>query len=113
PEAPVSHVFKNGTVAVRDGADFVMDLKQVGKSVECSPQRENICAGDHVRAEGYKLNQPIAFEGEIEKAYSHGVVLVRTGKLWRYPIDVSAVRKRIAAEAEEAVAPPAMISGKN
>jgi hypothetical protein len=98
PEAPVAHVFENGTVVVKDGADFVMDLKQVGKSVNCSPQKENVCVGDVVHAEGYKNDQPITFEGPVEKIYSHGVVLVRTDGLWRFPIDVTAVTKRIDTE---------------
>lgn len=95
PEAPIGHVFENGTLTVKDGVEFVLDWKQVGKPVDCSPQKETICVGDHVHADGYKKDQPIAFEGNVEQAYSHGVVIVRTG-LWRFPIDVSALKKRIA-----------------
>jgi hypothetical protein len=100
PEAPISHVFENQTLTVSNGAEFVLDWKQVGKPVQCSPQKENICVGDHVHADGYKKGQPVTFEGDVEKAYSHGVILVRTDSLWRFPIDVTAVKKRIAVIAE-------------
>jgi hypothetical protein len=96
PEAPISHIFENGTLTVTDGAEFVLDWKQVGKAVQCSPQKETICVGDHVHADGFKKDQAVSFEGDVERAYSHGVVIVRTDDLWRFPIDVSALKKRIA-----------------
>jgi hypothetical protein len=95
PEVPVRHVFENGTVVVNDGADFILDLPQVGKAVVCSPQKESICEGDFVKAEGYKLDQPVSFSGPVEKAYTHGVVMVRSGQ-WRFPIDVMGVSERTA-----------------
>jgi len=98
PEAPITHIFANGSILIRDGGEFIFDLKQVGKPLDCSPQREGICTGDYVFAEGFREDRKFNFEGPIEKAYTHGIVLVKVNGLWRYPIDVKAVKKRIASE---------------
>jgi hypothetical protein len=83
---------------VRDGADFVLDADQVGKTVACSPQKESICVGDYVYAEGFKLDRKFNFEGPVKKAYTHGVVVVEADHFWKYPIDVSAVKKRTMSD---------------
>lgn len=101
PEGEVKYVFKNDSLVVRDGADFVLDLPQVGKSVKCCVQRPDVCVGDYVHAEGYRLDKKFNFEGKIEKCYSQGVVLVGSDLLWKFPIDVNAVKKRIAGVEDE------------
>jgi hypothetical protein len=68
PEAEVRYAFRNGRVLLRDGDDFLLDGSQVGKSVDCSPQKSTICVHDHVLAEGYKDGARHVFEGTIEKA---------------------------------------------
>jgi hypothetical protein len=98
PEGPVAYAFEHGVVVVRDGADFVLDASQVGKSVACSPQKESICVGDYVYAEGFKLDRKFNFEGPVKKAYTHGVVVVESDHFWKYPIDVAAVKKRVMSE---------------
>lgn len=108
PEAEVRYAFSNGKLLLRDGDDFLLSAEQVGKSVECSPQRPTICLHDHVLAEGFKDGSRHVFEGTIEKAYTHGPVLVRVSPTLLIPIDVSAVKKRVAAEA--VIDDPAVIS---
>ena len=98
PKAKVTYVYANGSVVVQDGAEFVFNLQQVGKPTKCSPQRESICAGDYVYAESFRNNEKFIFEGVVEEPYTNGVVLVRVGGRWRYPIDVNAVKKRIATD---------------
>lgn len=98
PEAKAAFIFKNGSVVVRDGGEFVFELKQVGKARACSPQRESICVGDYVYAESFREDQKFPFEGPVEKIYTHGVVIVRVNDRWRYPIDVAAVKERIATD---------------
>jgi hypothetical protein len=106
PEAPVEFVFANGSVVVKDGGRFVLDLSQVGKRVRCSPEREDICVGDYVFAEAYKADARFDFDGVVENPYTNGVVVVKVGSM-RYPIDVSALKKRIATldTKEEATGP--------
>lgn len=96
PEAKVEEVFANNRALLQDGVDFKLDLEQVGKSVPCSPQKESICVGDPVLAEGYKDGSRYTFEGKIEKAYSHGPVMVRVSPTLLIPIDVGAVKERVA-----------------
>lgn len=111
PEAPVRYAFAHGVVVVRDGANFVLDADQVGKSVACSPQKESVCVGDYVYAEGFRVDRHFNFEGPVRKAYTHGVVVVEADKLWKFPIDVSAVKKRIASQ--DGIDDPAVISTRN
>lgn len=99
PEAEVMRIFANGSATLRDGFDFELPLSQVGKSVDCSPQKPGYCVGDSVLAEGFRDGARHVFEGRIERAYSHGPVLVRVDTTLLIPIDVSAVKKRVAAEA--------------
>lgn len=97
PEGPVAKVFKNGTVVVKDGADFYLDLDQVGKSVNCSPQKESICTGDYVLADAYKDTEKFSFEGPVEKVYTNGIAIVKVDNNWRYPIQATALVKRVAS----------------
>ncbi len=102
PEAPVEHIFENGAVVVKDGAaTFILDLQQVGKKVECSPQKMSLCKGDYVMAEGYRNNARFDFEGTVEEAYTHGKVLVKSDGFWLFPIDVEAVSERTETELAE------------
>ncbi len=102
PEAPVKHVFENGAVVVQDGAAiFVLDLQQVGKATQCSPQKESLCKGDYVLAEGYRNNERFDFEGVVEETYTHGIGLVRSQGLWLFPIDVDALKERTETESAE------------
>jgi hypothetical protein len=101
PEGKLEGVFENGRVVVRDGLARVFDAGQVGKRVKCSPQKESICVDDYVLGNGYRQNTPFAFEGPVERVYSHGVVVVRSSAFWRFPIDVSAVVKRVATTENE------------
>jgi hypothetical protein len=98
PKAKVTYVFANGSVVVQDGAEFVFNLPQVGKLAKCSPQRESICVGDYVYAESFRKDEKFTFEGDVEEAYTNGVVLVKVNGRWRYPIDVTAVKERIATD---------------
>lgn len=109
PEAPVEHVFQNGTVVVKDGAaTFILDLQQVGKAVDCSPQKMSLCKGDYVMAEGYRNNARFDFEGTVEQLYTHGLALVKSDGFWMFPIDVEAVKER--TESEQAEKNPAVIT---
>jgi hypothetical protein len=111
PEGPVKYVFANGAVVIRQGADFVFSLKDVGKSISCTPQRKAICVNDYVFADGYRQDRNFQFEGPVERAYTNGVVVVRSDRLWRFPIDVSAVKKRLASE--DGVNMPAVITTRD
>ncbi|MGZ3695713.1 MAG: hypothetical protein ACXWQO_16560 [Bdellovibrionota bacterium] len=108
PEAEVLAAFKNNRALLRDGTDFQIDLEKVGKEVDCSPQKPTICKDAHVMAEGYNDGSRHVLEGTIEKAYTHGPVLVRISPTTLIPIDASAVKKRIAAEA--VIDDPAVLS---
>jgi hypothetical protein len=109
PEAPVEYVFENGAVVVKDGAAiFILDLQQVGKAVDCSPQKMSLCKGDYVMAEGYRNNARFDFEGTVEQAYTHGLALIKSDGFWLFPIDVGAVSER--TETEQAEKNPAVIT---
>jgi hypothetical protein len=108
PEAEVMKVFKNNHAIVRDGTDFELELNTVGKETNCSPQKPSICVDSDVLAEGYNDGSRYVLEGKIQKAYSHGVVLVRVSPTMLIPIDAMAVKKRIAAEA--VIDDPAVLS---
>ncbi len=110
PQATVQKIFANGSVVVRDGLDFVFDLQQLGKEVECSPQKPSICREDHVVADGYRGGEKFSFEGPIMAAFTNGLVVVNSGVL-RFPIDVSATRERVNA-AEGAITHPGIITSR-
>jgi len=101
PEGRLEHIFDNGKVVVRDGILRVYDAREVGKRVNCSPQKETICLNDYVLGNGYRGSTPFTFEGPVERAYSNGIVVVRSSAFWRFPIDVSAVVERIATTENE------------
>ncbi|MGE3263553.1 MAG: hypothetical protein AB7K68_17385 [Bacteriovoracia bacterium] len=108
PEAEVIEVFENNQALLRDGTDFQANLEQVGKATDCSPQKPSICQGSYVLAEGFNNGARHVFEGTVEKAYTHGPVLVRVSPTLLIPIDATAVKKRVAAEAS--VEDPAVLS---
>jgi hypothetical protein len=97
PEAPVRKVFQNGTVVVRDGADFVLDKEDLGKSVDCSPAKESICKGDYVIADAYKDTENFGFEGSVERCYTNGICVVKVDGRWRFPIEAKALKERVAS----------------
>lgn len=103
PEGEVIKVFHNNLAVIRDGGDMLVDLHRVGKSVECSPQKPNICVDKHVYADVYYDGGRHSFEGNVERAYSHGPVLIRQG-VHLYPIDASAVRERLSRLEDDSAA---------
>lgn len=110
PEGKVMKIFQNGTVVVRDGADFYLTLDQVGKPVTCSPQKESICEGDYVIADAYKDVEKFTLEGPVERIYTNGVAVVKMDNYWRFPIQSTALMKRISSlKGEES---PGVISSR-
>lgn len=101
PEGKLEHIFENGVVFVRDGGLRVYHAKEVGKSVNCSPKKETICVNDYVLGNGYRGTSSYTFEGPVERAYSNGIVVVRSSAFWRFPVDVSSVVERIATTENE------------
>ena len=91
PLGRVRRLFENCTTLVRDGLDFIYDVKQVGKPVDCSPQKESVCVGKIVFAEGYRNGKRYAFEGPVDQVFTNGTVLVRSG-LWFMPVDATTVK---------------------
>jgi hypothetical protein len=83
--------FENCTAVVRDGLEYIYDVSQLGKETECSPQKESVCTGKIVYAEGYRNGQRYDFEGPVSKVYTNGIVLLQTG-LWMLPIDATALK---------------------
>ncbi|MCO5143314.1 MAG: hypothetical protein M9962_09520 [Oligoflexia bacterium] len=96
PKGKVVRAFKNGAVVIRDGGDFVFDAEQIGIAVKCSPEREDICEGDYVMAEGFRGAEKFTFKGPIEKVFSNGMVYVKSDVFSILPINVSSVSKRLA-----------------
>jgi len=97
PEDEVVHIFENRSVVVKDGGgQFILDLNQVGKRSQCSPQKDSICTGVYVHAEAYRGDTKFEFEGKVEATYSNGVALVRVGAL-QYPIEAVALKRRVEA----------------
>lgn len=111
PEAKVVRIFRNNSVLVENGVQFLLDLKQLGKRTECSPVKENICVGKFVEADGYRLNEAFNFEGTVEQVYTNGVVIIRSG-LSRFPIDARAVKERLSA-LDESDHNPAVITSQD
>ncbi len=91
PLGRVRRLFENCTALVRDGLDFVYDIRQVGKPVDCSPQKETVCVGKIVFAEGYRNGRRYSFEGPVDQVFTNGTILVRNG-LWFMPVDATTVR---------------------
>lgn len=90
PEGKVQRLFENCSVVVRDGLDFVYDARQLGKPVQCSPQKPSVCVDKTVFAEGYKQGNRFSFEAPVAKVYTNGTALLRTD-LFLMPIDVTAL----------------------
>lgn len=111
PSGSVEHVFANGKVLLRDGLHRIANLKDIGKETSCSPQKETICEGDYVMANGLRQNRQFSFEGPVEKVYTNGIVIVRSDHLWRYPIHVNNVVKRVATTNAEM--PAGIISSRD
>jgi hypothetical protein len=91
PLGKVRRIFENCAMVVRDGLDFVYDAEQLGKSVDCSPQKETVCVGKIVYVEGYRNGRRYEFEGPVEQVFTNGVALVRTG-LWSMPADAVSLK---------------------
>jgi hypothetical protein len=107
PEAEVVEIFESDHALLLDGDEFVTELSKLGKSVDCSPQKPSICVKDPVVAEGYRAGEKYSFEGMVEKAYTNGVVLVRSGtSLLQF--DALSVKKVIDSDP----ANPAVVSSK-
>ncbi len=91
PLGNVRRVFENCTMLVRDGLDFIYDSTQVGKAVDCSPQKESVCVGKIVYVEAFRNGRRYEFEGPVAQVFTNGTVLVRTG-LWLMPVDAVTVK---------------------
>jgi hypothetical protein len=90
PEGKVAKIFDNCTVMVHDGIDFVYSADQLGKPVDCSPERKAICKGRFVLVEGFVAGVPVSYEGPVLQVYTNGLVLVQNG-LFPMPVDVKAL----------------------
>jgi len=86
PMGKVLRVFENCSAVVRDGLDYVYQMRQIGKAVDCSPQKENVCVGKVVYVEGYRDGKRYQFEGPVSSVFTNGTILVKTG-LWLMPSD--------------------------
>ncbi|HEY8279192.1 MAG TPA: hypothetical protein VIH99_06200 [Bdellovibrionota bacterium] len=93
PEGKVVRLFENCSAVVHDGIDFVYQAKQLGKPVDCSPQKESVCVGKQVYVQAYRDGHPFEFEGPVAHVYTNGTVLIWTGVLL-LPIDATAVKVR-------------------
>lgn len=91
PLGTVRRMFENCSLVVRDGLDFIYDVRQVGKPVDCSPQKESVCVGKTVFVEAYRNGKRFAFEGPVDQVFTNGVVIIRSG-LWQMPVDATTVR---------------------
>ena len=88
PQGKVMRIFENCSTVVRDGLDYVYQMRQVGKSVDCSPQKETVCVGKVVYVEGYREGKRYQLEGPVTQVFTNGTILVKTG-LWLLPTDAS------------------------
>ncbi len=88
PEGKVTRIFENCSTVVRDGLEYIYEARQLGKAVDCAPQKSNVCVGKVVYVEGYRNGQRYQFEGPVTNVFSNGSVLVKTG-LWLLPIDAA------------------------
>ncbi|MGZ3703072.1 MAG: hypothetical protein ACXWSD_14915, partial [Bdellovibrionota bacterium] len=88
PQGKVLRIFENCSTVVRDGLDYVYQMRQIGKSVDCSPQKESVCVGKVVYVEGYRDGKRYQFEGPVSQVFTNGTILVKTG-LWLLPTDAA------------------------
>lgn len=91
PLGRVRRLFENCTAMVRDGLDFIYETRQIGKPVDCSPQKESVCVGKVVFVEAYRDGRRFSFEGPVEQVFTNGTIIVRAG-LWRMPVEASTVK---------------------
>lgn len=98
PEGEITEIFENNRCVLRDGDDMHFNLEELGVAKECSPQKPSICTGVSVLGEDYHGGEKFTFEGKVEKTYSNGLVLVRSGSSL-YQLQAEKVKKIIAAEA--------------
>ena len=94
PEVKVLEIFENNLVLLRDGEEFVVAIEELGKAVGCSPQKTNICEKANVVAEGYRNGEKYTFDGVVEKTYTHGLVLIRSGHSLMQ-VNASSVRTQV------------------
>jgi hypothetical protein len=88
PNGKVIRVFENCSTVVRDGLDYVYQMRQLGKSVDCAPQKNTVCVGKTVWVEGWRNGQRYQFEGPVAQVFTNGTILVKTG-LWLLPSDAA------------------------
>lgn len=88
PNGKVLHIFENCSTVVRDGLDYVYQMRQVGKSVDCAPQKSSVCVGKVVYVEGWRDGKRYQFEGPVSQVFTNGTILVKTG-LWLLPTDAA------------------------
>jgi hypothetical protein len=97
PDGEVLRIFANGSVLVKDGVNFIVPLRQVGKRTECSPQKPSLCVGDYVVAEAYRLDRRFDLEGPVRAIGSDGTAYVESDGVFLFPVHVNGLRERIAS----------------
>lgn len=108
PEGKVEMIFENGKVLLLDGIKTFADISKLGKRVDCSPKK-NLCVNDAVTVENRLRGY--SFDGQIDRAYTNGIVVVKGSDLWKYPTDIKSVHKRVATT--ENNAPAQAITSRN
>lgn len=88
PRGKVLRLFENCATVVRDGLDYIYEVSQVGKAVDCAPQKANVCVGKTVYVEGYRGGKRYEFEGPVTQVYTNGTAVMETG-LWALPFDAA------------------------
>ena len=63
PQGTILRIFENCSTIVRDGLEYIYQMRQVGKSVDCAPQKDTVCVGKVVYVEGYRNGKRFQFEG--------------------------------------------------
>lgn len=102
PMGKVRRLFENCATLVRDGLDYIYDAKQLGKSVDCSPQKDSVCVGKVVYVQAYYNGGLVEMQGPVEQVFTNGTALVRSaGTLM--PVDVAA----LTVQTESILAVPA------
>lgn len=88
PQGKVTRLFENCSAVVRDGLDYVYQARQLGKSVDCAPQKNTVCVGKVVYVEGYRNGKRYQLEGPVTHVFTNGTILVKTD-LWLLPTEAS------------------------
>ena len=89
PNGTVARIFENCSTVVRDGLEYVYQINQIGKSVDCASQKPSVCVGKIVYVVGYRAGKRYEFEGPVSQVFTNGTILVKTG-LWLLPTDATA-----------------------